>query len=321
MAIAFPQSLTPILGANGLPLSGAKLYFFNAGTLSPRTTYADPQRTQPHPFPITVNGLIPPIYLLPGAYRFYATDASGALLPGYSMDFVDTPLSLDVNGTLQVGQGGTGGTDAATARAGIAAASLSDISAINAAVAARLPLAGGTMTGAVNGIAPTAAAHLTRKDYVDNYAWRVGHLFHYIGGTLPSRYLNTAFASDALFLDGRAVSRTVFAALFTEIGTYYGAGDGVSTFNLPDTRGYFNRNLNNSGSGPDAGRGVAGSIQADAIEEHTHATPTTFNAASGATPIPGGTLTGAAPNLTGTGETRPHNMAFWHCVYTGLPKP
>ena len=177
------------------------------------------------------------------------------------------------------------------------------------------------MTGAVNGIAPTAAAHLTRKDYVDNMAARVGHGFHYIGGTLPSRYLNTDFPSEALFLNGRAVSRSVFSALFAEFSTFFGAGDGVSTFNLPNTMGYFVRNLNNTGSGVDAGRGVPGSIQQDSIEEHTHGTPATFNAASGATPIPGGTLTGAVPNLTGTGETRPVNMAFWHCVYTGLPRP
>jgi hypothetical protein len=320
MAIAFPQSLTPILGADGLPIIGAKLYFFNAGTLSPRTAYVDPQRTQPHTFPIIVNGLIPPIYLLPGAYKFYATDASGALVPGYAMDFVDTPLSLDVNGTLQVGQGGTGGTDAATARAGISAASLSDISGFTASLNARLPLAGGTMSGAIVGLTPTLGTHLARKDYVDNMAARVGHSFHYIGGTLPARYNATAAQTEALFLDGRAISRTVFALLFAELSTYYGAGDGVSTFNIPDTRGYFNRNLNNGAGAPDASRNVPGSFQAAGIADHVHATPATFNAASGATGLPGGSQTGAY-TLSGTGETRPINLAFWHCVYTGLPKP
>lgn len=37
--------------------------------------------------------------------------------------------------------------------------------------------------------------------------------------------------------DGSAVSRTTYADLFTAIGTTYGAGDGSSTFNLPDMRG------------------------------------------------------------------------------------
>jgi microcystin-dependent protein len=37
--------------------------------------------------------------------------------------------------------------------------------------------------------------------------------------------------------DGTAVSRTTYAALFAAIGTYWGSGDNVSTFNLPDLRG------------------------------------------------------------------------------------
>ena len=36
---------------------------------------------------------------------------------------------------------------------------------------------------------------------------------------------------------GQAVSRTTYAALFAVIGTTYGAGDGSTTFNLPDFRG------------------------------------------------------------------------------------
>lgn len=40
-----------------------------------------------------------------------------------------------------------------------------------------------------------------------------------------------------LACDGSAVSRTTYAALFAAIGTQYGAGDGVNTFNLPDFRG------------------------------------------------------------------------------------
>ncbi len=36
---------------------------------------------------------------------------------------------------------------------------------------------------------------------------------------------------------GQAVSRTTYADLFTAIGTTHGAGDGSTTFNLPDLRG------------------------------------------------------------------------------------
>jgi microcystin-dependent protein len=40
-----------------------------------------------------------------------------------------------------------------------------------------------------------------------------------------------------LFCAGQAVSRTTFSALFSAIGTTYGAGDGSTTFNVPDLRG------------------------------------------------------------------------------------
>lgn len=52
----------------------------------------------------------------------------------------------------------------------------------------------------------------------------------------------TAFAGSAapagwLLCDGSAVSRTTYANLFAVTGTTYGAGDGSTTFNLPDLRG------------------------------------------------------------------------------------
>jgi microcystin-dependent protein len=39
-----------------------------------------------------------------------------------------------------------------------------------------------------------------------------------------------------LFCDGAAISRTTYAALFAIIGTTYGAGNGTTTFNLPNMR-------------------------------------------------------------------------------------
>jgi nucleoside-diphosphate-sugar epimerase len=42
-----------------------------------------------------------------------------------------------------------------------------------------------------------------------------------------------------LICNGQAVSRTTYANLFNEIGTSYGNGDGVSTFNVPSMGGNF----------------------------------------------------------------------------------
>jgi len=41
-----------------------------------------------------------------------------------------------------------------------------------------------------------------------------------------------------LFADGSAVSRTTYATLFQALGTTYGAGDGTTTFNLPNASGF-----------------------------------------------------------------------------------
>lgn len=55
--------------------------------------------------------------------------------------------------------------------------------------------------------------------------------------------LQTANHGNWLLCDGSAVSRTTYADLFTLIGTNFGAGDGSTTFNLPDYRGKFLRGL------------------------------------------------------------------------------
>ena len=56
-----------------------------------------------------------------------------------------------------------------------------------------------------------------------------------VGAQLP--FAGTAIPSGYLLCDGRAVSRTTYKDLFEVIGTTYGAGDGSTTFNLPDKRG------------------------------------------------------------------------------------
>lgn len=50
-------------------------------------------------------------------------------------------------------------------------------------------------------------------------------------------YLSEITPTGWLQCHGAAVSRTTYANLFAVIGTRYGAGDGGTTFNLPDFRG------------------------------------------------------------------------------------
>lgn len=54
--------------------------------------------------------------------------------------------------------------------------------------------------------------------------------------------------------NGAELSRTTYSDLFAVIGTSFGQGDGVATFNIPDLRGEFLRGWDD-GRGVDAGRG------------------------------------------------------------------
>lgn len=117
--------------------------------------------------------------------------------------------------------------------------------------------------------------------------------------------------------NGAAVSRTAYADLFLAIGTTFGAGDGFTTFNLPDLRGEFVRGWDD-GRGVDAGRAF-GSAQGDQLRAHSHAQGITL---TGFGQIEG--FSGGAPQLdnysvTATGETggsenRPRNVALLACI-------
>jgi microcystin-dependent protein len=86
----------------------------------------------------------------------------------------------------------------------------------------------------------------------------VGSIYMY-GGSLPN---------GTLSCDGSAVSRTTYATLFASIGTTFGAGDGSTTFNLP--------NLKDSVPvGLDSGGGFAmGATGGSATHTHTEAAHT-----------------------------------------------
>lgn len=71
--------------------------------------------------------------------------------------------------------------------------------------------------------------------------------------------------------NGSAVSRTTYSALFSVIGTQYGIGDGVTTFNLPELRGEFIRGLSDGRTGVDVNR-ILGSSQTDLLKKHKHIT-------------------------------------------------
>ena len=89
-----------------------------------------------------------------------------------------------------------------------------------------------TKVAIVNGAYHSTNLYVTYKsvgDYVDAVdGFPVGGMIPYAGASAPTGWL---------LCDGSAVSRTTYHALFQAIGTSWGAGNGSTTFNLPDARG------------------------------------------------------------------------------------
>ncbi len=97
------------------------------------------------------------------------------------------------------------------------------------------------------------------QDNIEKYLCPPGSVMAFARQTAPDNWLAC---------DGAAVSRETYADLFTAIGTEWGAGDGSTTFNVPDFRGYFLRGWAASG-GVDSGRTWA-AVQNDQNKKHTH---------------------------------------------------
>lgn len=148
----------------------------------------------------------------------------------------------------------------------------------------------------------------------------VGTVLSYAGSTAPA---------DWLLCGGQAVSRTTFAALFATISTTYGAGDGSTTFNLPDLRGRVAAGkddmggsaagrLTNSGTGNPgingAALGAAGGVDRHTLTEaqlapHTHQAGVSQGVSSGSVPaFTGGQFSPASLNTgsAGTGQAHPN---------------
>lgn len=96
------------------------------------------------------------------------------------------------------------------------------------------------------------------------------------GGTPPGKvdmFIMSAVPYGWLIMDGSAVSRASYPALnlLAAAAGYaapWGAGNGSTTFNLPDARGYFPRAWDD-GAGRDPGR-VIGSTQTGQLQSHNH---------------------------------------------------
>jgi microcystin-dependent protein len=131
--------------------------------------------------------------------------------------------------------------------------------------------------GEVGGAAPAVAGYET------------GDLKPWPAASIPAGWLDC---------DGTAISRTVYAALFTVIGTAWGGGDGSATFNLPDLR---RRTLVGAGG---TGTSTLGNAVGSVGGAETHTLTTAQIPAHTHTAITAGSFTG---NGFGGGNTQGRN--------------
>jgi microcystin-dependent protein len=132
---------------------------------------------------------------------------------------------------------------------------------LSADTTGRAKMADGFVTTAKIGDAQVTAAKLEAS-----LVWPVGMIVEYGGETPPTGWFEC---------NGTAISRTTYATLFAAISTLWGVGNGTTTFNIPDLRGYFVRGWDHGAANdPEAatrtGGDHVGSSQADALKSHTH---------------------------------------------------
>jgi microcystin-dependent protein len=189
---------------------------------------------------------------------------------------------------------------------------------------------------------PTISSQATTKGYVDladfltlQAAAPPGAVMSYAGTSAPSGWL---------LCDGSAISRTGYANLFSAIGSTWGSGDGVNTFNIPDLRGMFLRGTGTNGTIAGAVGPSVGVYGADTYLNHNHTATSTdsghghsytaggssgfaydpgFSAANSSNPNAQTTGTGnanitttVATSTTGGAETKPKNYGVLYIIKT-----
>jgi hypothetical protein len=183
---------------------------------------------------------------------------------------------------------------------------------VHATDTSRAPLASPTFTGTPAAPTATAGTNTTQLATTAFVATAVGAIVSVPAGSV-SMFAGSTAPSGYLSCDGSEISRITYATLFAAIGTTHGAGNGSTTFNIPDLRGEFIRGLD-SGRGIDTGR-TLGTFQGSSYASHTHPATVsdpghTHNVANGF-----GSSGGAGPIYSVTKSTSGGSNQQWAAGY------
>lgn len=167
----------------------------------------------------------------------------------------------------------------------------------------RLDVSGAGVTAySVNFDAAPAADGAVDATWLAAAALPIGVILPYGGSGDPA-------GGSWLVADGRAVSRSTYSALFAALGTTFGAGDGSTTFNLPDLRSRLPVGAGQGAGLSNRARGATGGAETHtltpaetAIRNHIHNLPDNETAVETRT-YAGGGASGIMGTATGVAAT------------------
>ena len=150
--------------------------------------------------------------------------------------------------------------------------------------------------------------------YNDNGLWKtlnvkvtdtlpVGTIIPYAGTTIPSNYM---------LCEGQALSRIEYDILFSAIGTTYGAGDGTTTFNLPNLKGRVITGIDSNDTDFDTlgekGGEKTHTLTLEEMPKHSHQFSFDQTPGSNIGVVQVGGASGWLKDTTTRGNDQPHNI-------------
>jgi len=256
-ATLLPNGKQQFIGQTGSPLAGGSVTFYVPGTTTPKTTWLDANQTQTNPNPVPLDSL--------GSARIYGNGSYRQIVRDISGNIIWDQLTSDTSagGSVLTWGGISGGSANAqtitsnsftstdgqsigfvagftnTGAATITNAGGSALSILKTTPAGPQPLSSGDIV-AGNVIQVTYVSVLGSfvADLASASSVATGTVVDFAGSSAPAGWLLTS---------GQAISRSTYAGLFVVLGVQYGAGDGTTTFNVPDLRGRVVAGFDNMG--------------------------------------------------------------------------
>lgn len=257
MAVSGIQPFIKVTDSNGVPIVGAKLHVYEAGTTTYRNIYSDDGLSVALSNPLSganasdASGDFPRFYMAAGTYKLRAVTSADVLI--WEKDNIDTGLAAG-SGALPVASGGTGGTTAAAARTNLGVPASSEITALASDITdiqstlgdlvnipqGRLTLTSGTpvlSTGVTSGTAVYYTPYIGTGCPVYDGAQFNSETFAELTLTLHSSHtLNSIF--DCFIINDSGTIRIVTGPAWTTISAGSGArGTGAGTTELTRVNG------------------------------------------------------------------------------------